>query len=75
MTTFESVHESRIAGKLVAFDRLIFKGHLNGWMPEASPQIIPKISRKTACSRTMRSKAVMRGWSQSSRIVGMQSYQ
>lgn len=36
MTTFESVHESRIAGKLVAFDRLIFKGHLNGWMPKGA---------------------------------------
>jgi hypothetical protein len=33
MTTFESVHESRVVGKLVAIDRLIIKGHLNGWMP------------------------------------------
>lgn len=36
MTTFESVHESRIVGKLVAFDRLIFKGHLNNWMPKGA---------------------------------------
>src|SRR5580658_5869721 len=36
MTTFESVHDSRIAGKLVAFDRLIFKGHLNAWMPNGA---------------------------------------
>lgn len=36
MTTFESVHESRIAGKLIAFDRLIFKGHLNGLMPKGA---------------------------------------
>jgi hypothetical protein len=27
-TTFESIHESRIHGKLTMFDRLIFKGHL-----------------------------------------------
>jgi hypothetical protein len=36
MTTFESVHESRVVGKLVAFDRLIFKGHLNGLMPKGA---------------------------------------
>jgi hypothetical protein len=36
MTTFESLHESRIVGKLVAFDRLIFKGHLNGWAPKGA---------------------------------------
>jgi hypothetical protein len=36
MTTFESVHESRIVGKLVAVDRLILKGHLNGWMPKGA---------------------------------------
>ena len=36
MTTFESVHESRIVGKLVAVDRLIFKGHLNGLMPKGA---------------------------------------
>jgi hypothetical protein len=36
MTTFESLHESRIAGKLVAFDRLIFKGHLERWMPQGA---------------------------------------
>src|SRR5262249_53527594 len=36
MTTFESVHESRVAGKLVAIDRLIIKGHLNGWMPKGA---------------------------------------
>lgn len=36
MTTFESVHESRVVGKLVAVDRLIFKGHLNGWMPKGA---------------------------------------
>lgn len=36
MTTFESVHESRVVGKLVAVDRLILKGHLNGWMPKGA---------------------------------------
>ena len=36
MTTFESVHESRVVGKLVAIDRLILKGHLNGWMPKGA---------------------------------------
>jgi hypothetical protein len=36
MTTFESVHESRIAGKLCAIDRLIFKGHLTGLMPKGA---------------------------------------
>jgi hypothetical protein len=36
MTTFESVHESRVVGKLVAVDRLIFKGHLNGLMPKGA---------------------------------------
>jgi hypothetical protein len=36
MTTFESVHESRVVGKLVCVDRLIFKGHLNGWMPKGA---------------------------------------
>lgn len=36
MTTFESVHESRIVGKLVAIDRLIFKGHLTGLMPKGA---------------------------------------
>ena len=36
MTTFESVHEARIAGKLVAFDWLIFKGHMNSWMPKGA---------------------------------------
>ena len=36
MTTFESVHEARIAGKLVAFDRLTFKGHMNSWMPKGA---------------------------------------
>ena len=30
MTTFESIHEKRIVGKLVAVDRLIFKGYLTG---------------------------------------------
>lgn len=33
MSTFETVHQERIVGKLVAFDRLIFKGHLTGLMP------------------------------------------
>jgi hypothetical protein len=36
MTTFESVHESRVVGKLIAVDRLIFKGHLNGLMPKGA---------------------------------------
>ncbi len=36
MTTFESVHESRIVGKLVVVDRLIFKGHLTGLMPKGA---------------------------------------
>lgn len=43
--------------------------------PGASPQIMPRISRNTACSRTIRSNAVMSGTSQSSRMVGIQSYQ
>lgn len=32
MTTFESVHQNRIVGKLVCIDRLILRGHLNAWM-------------------------------------------
>lgn len=36
MTTFESVHDSRIEGKLTAFDRLIFKGYLTGLMPRGA---------------------------------------
>ena len=33
MTAFESVHSSRILGKLAHFDRMIFKGHLTGLYP------------------------------------------
>ncbi|AUX25155.1 uncharacterized protein SOCEGT47_056990 [Sorangium cellulosum] len=55
--------------------RLFDQNTVTGRNPGESPQIIPKISRKTACSRTMRSKAIMRGRSQSSRKVGRQSYQ
>jgi hypothetical protein len=36
MTTFEKMHESRVAGKLVSVDRLIFKGHLTGLMPKGA---------------------------------------
>ncbi len=36
MTTFESIHESRIVGKLIAPDRVIFKGYLTGLMPPRS---------------------------------------
>lgn len=28
MSAFEIVHQDRVVGKLTAFDRLIFKGHL-----------------------------------------------
>lgn len=30
MTTFESVHQNELLGKLTTFDRMIFKGHLTG---------------------------------------------
>ena len=33
MTTFESMHETKLVGKLVAFDRMIFKGHLTRFFP------------------------------------------
>jgi hypothetical protein len=71
-----SLHQDGVlyTGAFTFFAHREWRIHWGG-QPEASPQIIPKISRKTACSRTMRLKAVMRGWSQSSRIVGMQSYQ
>lgn len=36
MTTFESIHGSGIVGKLVAPDRVIFKGHLTGLMPRGA---------------------------------------
>lgn len=38
MTTFESIHASAIAGKLVAPDRILFKGHLSGLMPDGAFQ-------------------------------------
>ncbi|HYV01218.1 MAG TPA: hypothetical protein VEM93_02610 [Actinomycetota bacterium] len=33
MSAFEIVHQDRIAGKLVCFDRMIFKGHLSRLNP------------------------------------------
>jgi hypothetical protein len=38
MTTFESIHASVISGKLVAPDRILFKGHLSGLMPDGAFQ-------------------------------------
>lgn len=29
MGTFEAIHEDRVTGTLVMFDRMIFKGHLS----------------------------------------------
>lgn len=31
MSAFTIVHQDRVVGKLVCFDRLIFKGHLGGF--------------------------------------------
>jgi hypothetical protein len=33
MSAFEMVHQDRVAGKLVCFDRVIFKGHLSRFFP------------------------------------------
>lgn len=33
MSAFEMVHQDRVAGKLVCFDRLIFKGHVTRFYP------------------------------------------
>ena len=33
MSAFEMVHQDRVVGKLVCFDRLIFKGHLSRFYP------------------------------------------
>jgi hypothetical protein len=36
MTTFETIHQSSVMGKLTMFDRLIFKGHLTGLFPDGA---------------------------------------
>jgi hypothetical protein len=38
---------------------------------DASPQIVPKIPQNTACSRTIRSNAVISGTNHSRRMFGM----
>lgn len=43
--------------------------------PEASPQITPKIPRKTSCWERMLANAVIRSRSRDSRIVGIAPYQ
>jgi len=34
VSAFEIVHQDAVVGKLVAFDRLIFEGHLTRFFPE-----------------------------------------
>jgi hypothetical protein len=36
MATFEQVYDKKVVGRLTAFDRMIFKGHLTGLYPEGS---------------------------------------
>ena len=38
-TTFEAIHQERITGKLTAFDRMIFKGHLTGFFGKGRFQL------------------------------------
>lgn len=36
MSSFDSVHHERVEGKLVMFDRMVFKGHLTRLMPDGA---------------------------------------
>jgi hypothetical protein len=63
---YTAYHDSRLEFDVwnVEFDSTC------GWA-EPSPHITPKISRHTACSRTMRPNASISGRSHSSRMVGI----
>jgi predicted GNAT family acetyltransferase len=36
MSSFDIVHHDRVVGKLSMFDRMVFKGHLTGLMPDGA---------------------------------------
>lgn len=50
MSVFEIVHQDRVVGKLVCFDRLVFKGYLRALYPEGAFK--PSSAPRVCCSRT-----------------------